>query len=165
VKGDLQMKKLMKRIKREIKEKAKKYGIIGTETLRITLVLTDSEIKEFETLNFDNHYICDLEINQLCINYVEEVTENMNVYVDDLNQIFDLKKLEKENGVFEYKNKTLRLIQDAYQSKLCGHENEYTALAIDNGGRLYNVVWDIIDFEAENREDTCNWDKYAVGKI
>ena len=69
------MKKLMKRIKREIKEKAKKYGIMGTQTLRLTLELTDKEIKEFETMNFDNHYICDLEEKELYINYVEEVTD------------------------------------------------------------------------------------------
>jgi len=159
------MKKLMKRIKREIKDKAKRYGIIGTETLRTTLILTDSETKEFKTLDFDDHFICDLEDNELCINYVEDVTENMNVYVDNLSQIFDLNKLEKENGIFEYKNKPLRLIQDTYLSNLYGHESEYTALAIDNGGRLYNIIWDIVNFETEDKKDTCNWDRYTVAKI
>ena len=89
----------------------------------------------------------------------------MNVYVDDLNQIFDLKKLEVQNGIFEYKDKPLRLIQDAYLSKLSGHESEYTALAIDNGGRLYNIVWDIVNFETKHRENTCNWDKYTASKM
>jgi hypothetical protein len=165
VKGVLQLKKIIKRIKKEIKEKAKIYGVSGTETLKVTLVLNDSEVKEFQTLNLDNHYICDLEENQLCINYVEQVTENMNVYVDDLNQIFDLKKLEVDNGIYEYKNKPLRLIQDAYLSNLCGHESEYTALAIDNGGRLYNIVWDIVDFVTVDRAQTCNWGKYTAIKM
>lgn len=165
MKGDLQMKKLMRRIKKEIKEKSKKYGTHGTENLSITLVLTDSEISEFQMLNLDNHYIYDLEENELCINYVEEVSASMNVYVDNLCQVFDLKKLEEENGIFQYNNKTLWLIQDATLSKLCGHENEYTALAIDNGGRLYNIVWDIVDFETAEVADTCNWGKYTVKKI
>lgn len=159
------MKKLMKKIKREIKEKAKRYGIIGTETLRVTLILTDSEIKEFQALEFDNHYICDLEQNQLCINYVEEVSEDMNVYVDDLNQIFDLKKLEEDNGIFKYNKKQLRLVQDAYLCNLSGHEGKYTALAIDNGGRLYNIVWENVNFEAEGGSGNCNWDKYTVKKM
>ena len=155
----------MKKIKREIKEKAKRYGIIGTETLRLTLILTESEIKEFEVLEFDNHYICDLDQNQLCINYVEEVSENRNVYVDDLNQIFDLKQLEEDNGVFEYNKKQLKLIQDAYQCNLSSHEGEYTALAIDNGGRLYNIVWNIVNVEVEGRGDNYNWDKYIVKRM
>ncbi|MBZ9687006.1 hypothetical protein G9F72_011790 [Clostridium estertheticum] len=159
------MKKLMRRIKKEIKEKSKKYGTHGTGNLSITLILTDNEIGEFQTVNLDNHYIYDLEENELCINYVEEVSECMNVYVDDLSQVFDLKKLEEENGIFEYNNKQLRLIQDAYLSKLIGHEGEYTALAIDNGGRLYNIVWDIVNFETEDRPQICNWDKYTVKKI
>lgn len=158
------MKKLMKRIKREIKEKAKKYGITGTETLRLTLVLTDKEIKEFVALNFDNHYICDLEENELYINYVEEVTASMNVYVEELCQVYDLKILEKENSIFKYNNKPLRLIQDAYQSDLYGHKDEYTALAIDNGGRLYNIIWDIVNFETKSGGQSCNWDKYTVKK-
>ncbi|MBU3145304.1 hypothetical protein [Clostridium sp. CF012] len=159
------MKKIMRRIKKEIKEKSKKYGTRGTENLSITLLLTDSEIIEFQTVNLDDHYIYDLEQDELCINYVEEVTESMKVYVDDLSQVFDLKKLENNNGIFQYNNKKLRLIQDAYISKLVGHEGEYTALAIDNGGRLYNIIWDIVDFETEDRLEICNWDKYTVKKI
>jgi len=155
----------MKRIKREIKEKAKKYGIIGKDTLKVTLVLTDSEIKEFETLHLDNHYICDLEDNELYINYVEEITASMNVYVDNLDQMFDLKKLEVENGIFEYNNKSLRLIQDSKLSNLWDHGNEYTALAIDNGGRLYNIVWNIIDFDTKDKVKICNWDRYTVAKL
>jgi len=158
------MKRLMRKVKKEIKVKAKKYGISGTETLKITLVLTEREIKEFTTMDFDNHYICDLEGNILCINYVEEVTESINIYVDDLNQIFNLKKLEEENGIFEYKNKPLRLIQDAYLSNLRGHDNEYTALAIDNGGRLHNIIWDVVDVKNKDT-DNYNWDKYTVIKI
>jgi hypothetical protein len=158
------MKKLMKKIRREIKEKSKKYGIRGTETLRLTLELTDKELKEFETMNFDDHYICDLEEMELYINYVEEVSASMNVYVEDLNQLYDLKILEKENGILEYNNKQLRLIQDAYLNDLSGHTGEYTALAIDNGGRLYNIRWDIINFETKTDDDPCNWDKYSVEK-
>lgn len=159
------MKKLMRRIKKEIKEKAKKYGTHGTENLSITLILTDSEIREFQNLNLDNHYVYDLEGNELRINYVEEVSESMNVYVEDISQVFDLKKLEEENGVFEYSNKQLRLIQDAYISKLIGHKGEYNALAIDNGGRLYNIVWDIVDFKTVEITDTCDWNKYTVRKM
>ena len=88
----------------------------------------------------------------------------MNVYVEDLNQIYDLKILEKENGIFEYNNKPLRLIQDAHLSGLSGHKGEYTALAIDNGGRLYNITWDIVNFETKAGEDPCNWNKYTVKK-
>jgi len=165
VEGVLQMKRLMKKIKKEIKEKSKRYGISGTETLRVTLILSDNEIKEFQALEFDNHYICDLEQNQLCINYVEETSENMNVYVDDLNQIFDLKKLEEDNGVFEYNKKQLRLVQNAYLCNLCGHEGQYTALAIDNGGRLYIILWNKVTFVTEGRSDRYDLDKYTVKKM
>jgi len=65
-------------------------------------------------MNFDNHFICDLEEKELYIDYVEGVTSSMNVYVENLNQVYDLEILEKENGIFEYNNnKLLRLTQDA----------------------------------------------------
>ena len=80
----------------------------------------------------------------------------MNVYVEDLSELYDLKKLEKENGIFDFENKPLRLFQNASLSDLYGHEQEYTTLAIDNGGRLFNIAWDIVNFETEYGADTCN---------
>lgn len=84
------------------------------------------------------------------------------VYVDYLKKEFNLGKLEKEFGTYEHKGKPLYLIQDSYPSNICGHELEYTAVAIDNNGNMYHVIWEMIDPDAEDGADTCNWDEYSV---
>lgn len=44
-------------------------------------------------------------------------------------------------GTVNFEGKELQLTQDAYPSDLCGHEDEYTANAVDTEGNEYNVTW------------------------
>lgn len=92
---------------------------------------------------------------------VEEVTTG-KVYVECLGKVFNLAELQKTQGTYKHEGKTLWLIQDSYPSDLCGHENEYTAVAINIKGNMYCVTWDIINYETGNKLEPCNWDNYKV---
>jgi hypothetical protein len=67
------MKELKERIEREIEKKAMKEGTMGTETVSITMNLTDDEMKEFKKIDFNNHYGYDIQGNQVDINYTEDL--------------------------------------------------------------------------------------------
>jgi len=64
---------LLEKIDREIEEEAKKYGFMGTESVSVSLTLTEDEIDEFHTLDLDNHYTWEINNNILDISYVEEI--------------------------------------------------------------------------------------------
>lgn len=64
---------LKNRIMKAIEEKTMKYGIIGTESVNVTLELTEEEKEEFNNIELDNHYSWEINGNELFISYVEEV--------------------------------------------------------------------------------------------
>lgn len=148
------MKELKSKIVKEIREKEKDLGLIGSAL----------EMKKVEKIELDERYSYELKGNELYISNEKECATN-KVYVENLGKVFDLKKLEKAQGTYEYRGKMLWLIQDSYPSDLCGHEKEYTAVAIDIKGNMYCITWDIINFETKNLEDTCNWNNYTVKPI
>lgn len=86
----------------------------------------------------------------------------MRVYSEYLGKEFETEKLEKAQGTYEHNSKTLWLIQDPYPSDLCGHEDEYTAVAIDSEGETYRVTWKIVNSECEDASESCDWDVYNV---
>ena len=67
------MKELKERIEKEIEKKVMKDGAMGTETVSITMTLTNDEMKEFKKIDFNNHYSFDVEGNEVTVNYVEEI--------------------------------------------------------------------------------------------
>lgn len=84
----LKMMELKERIIKEIENKAMLRGILGTKVVKITLVLTDEEIKDFKTLDFGEHYNLELEGNKLYISHVEEIAiDNQNTNEIPANQI------------------------------------------------------------------------------
>lgn len=148
------MKELKNKIVKEIREKEMNFGPKGS----------NQENKKIEKIDLDERYSYELKENKLYISNEKECATN-KVYVENLGKVFDLKKLEKAQGTYEYEGKLLWLIQDSYPSDLSGHEKEYTAVAIDIKGNMYCITWDIINFETKNIVDTCNWDDYTVKPI
>jgi hypothetical protein len=66
-------KMLQTKIERLIEKEALKTGKMGTESVSITSVLSDSELKEFDSLRLNNHYYTELEGNELYVRYTEEI--------------------------------------------------------------------------------------------
>lgn len=71
----IMMKELQEKIDRAIDQEAMKTGAMGTEQVRVTLELTDEEVKVFHSMDkYDNeHYFWEFEDNELTITYTEEV--------------------------------------------------------------------------------------------
>ena len=66
------MKELKKRIIEEIENKAMLRGILGTKSVKVTLVLSAEEIKKLEKMDISDHYTWELEGNKLYVSHVEE---------------------------------------------------------------------------------------------
>ena len=76
------MKNLFEQIERELNQKAKAYGIMGTETVTIVVNLADSSEDEIEEaqdkiLAQDNHYDYTIDTDEydrkmMYVSYVEE---------------------------------------------------------------------------------------------
>lgn len=73
------MKELKERIIKGIKNKAKMRGLLSTNTVRITLILTDKEIKKLVQMDINEKYSWELEGNKLYVSYVEEIDENNGI--------------------------------------------------------------------------------------
>ena len=41
----------------------------------------------------------------------------------------------------------------------------YKAYALDAERRQYRVTWDVIDFNTENEDETCDWSNYRVEEL
>ncbi len=65
----------------------------------------------------------------------------------------------------QYYDKTLKLIQQAYLDSDLDLIPAYYATAIDDEEKLYRVRWEIINPEAEDESDTCDWNVYDVLKL
>lgn len=62
---------LKERIENEMDEKAKKYGIMGTENCTVTMELTDAEKEELESLDLSKNYYWEIEDDKLIVTYTE----------------------------------------------------------------------------------------------
>lgn len=75
-------------------------------------------------------------------------------------------KISKEHGTVKYKDKTLWLQQEAYAD---GAKDtiHYEAIAKDDEGIEYRVIWDVCDNWQDYDEecDHCNWEVYTVHRL
>jgi len=67
------MRELKKRIIEEVENKAMLRGILGTKSVKVTLVLSDEEIKKLDKMDISEHYTWKLEGNKLYVSHVEEI--------------------------------------------------------------------------------------------
>lgn len=69
------MMSLEEKIDRTIDNAAMRTGKMGTETVRVSLQLTDEEVEQFKSITkYDNdHYYYEIDGNNLYIDYTEEV--------------------------------------------------------------------------------------------
>jgi len=71
---ELEVDHLKNRIIKLVEDKAQLFGIMGTETVSITLGLKEEEVKQLETLELGDHYFWSLEENDILnVNYTEEI--------------------------------------------------------------------------------------------
>lgn len=67
------MSNLKNRIVKEIEKNKTEYGFMGTGPVKITLILSDEEIKEMKEIEIDEHinelYTLKLEGNKLNVSY------------------------------------------------------------------------------------------------
>ena len=67
----MKMTNLQKRIKEAIKNKADKYGLMGTETVSIEMTLTDEEKREFFEIDWSENHFWEIDSNTLNITFKE----------------------------------------------------------------------------------------------
>lgn len=58
--------------------------------------------------------------------------------------------------------KTLNIQQEAYPAT--DGSNTYWAHATDDAGNDYRVIWDVINPDADDGSDACDWSNYRVVK-
>ena len=86
-----------------------------------------------------------------------------------MKNAMSINDLEKKFGSVEFEGAKYILIQDAYLSNEGGYgDAAYFADAIkvgdtpdDGDVSLYTVEWDIVNKEAEDEADACDWDTPA----
>lgn len=170
------MSELLKKITDKLEAKATKFGFKGTDSVHVSLVLTEDEQKEFSSMKWDDHYHYEIKKNVLHINYVEELV----VYCDGLEKNFNITNLEKKYGNFTYEGKAIYQIEDAFPERQIDG-TIYRSYAIDKNGNLYFILWKQYGKDAERkvfideegtvigdcskRSNACNWDDYTIEKV
>ena len=170
------MNELLNKITDKLEEKATKFGFKGTDSVHVSLVLTEDEQKEFLGIKWNDHYSYEFKNNVLHINYVEE----LKVYCKGLEKNFNITKLEKKYGKFTYEGKSIYQIEDAFPERQI-EGTIYRSYAIDKDGNVYFIIWKQYDKDAEkkvfineegkvmgdckNRANACNWNDYTIEKV
>lgn len=170
------MNELLKKITDKLEAKATKFGFKGTDSVHVSLILTEDEQKEFLSIKWDDHYYYEIKNSVLHINYVEE----LKVYCEGLEKNFNITKLEKKYGKFMYEDKTIYQIEDVFPERQI-EGTIYRSYAIDKEGKLYFIIWKQYDKDAEKkvfineegkvigdcskRVNACNWDDYTIEKV
>jgi hypothetical protein len=90
------------------------------------------------------------------INMMDDMT---TVNVDGID--YELDELA-DNGDVWYNGMRLYLLRPAYVSE---DGDYYLAPAIDAEGNRYRVTWDVTNHDAENEDESCDWDIYEVYKV
>lgn len=103
----------------------------------------------------------------------------MKIYSEYLGKTFDTECDEMKNlGEVNLDGKTLYLIQDAYPDNGCDGEVIFRAIAIDEEGNNYSVIWNAYNTDKENEcyidfagdcmgssddmSNACDWSKYSI---
>lgn len=71
---------------------------------------------------------------------------------------------KQDFGVVEYKGKTLSLTQYPYIN-YHNTKDYYISHAVDDEENEYMVYWNIINDNAEDESDCCDWENYEVAQI
>ena len=170
------MSELLKTITDKLESKATKFGFKGTDSVHISLILTEDEQKEFSEMKWDSHYSFEIKNNVLHINYVEE----LEIYCEQFEKKYNATKLEKKYGNFKYEDKAIYQIEDASAERaIDGYI--YRAYSIDQTGKLHFIIWKQYEKDSEkkvfinedgkvmgpcsNRENACNWNKYIIEEV
>ena len=170
------MSELFKKITDKLEAKAKKFRFKGTDSIHVSLELTEDEQKEFSNMKWNDHYHYEIKNNVLHMNYVEELV----VYCEGLEKKFNITKLEKKYGKFTYEDKIIYQIEDAFPERQI-QGTIYRSYAIDKEGKLYFIIWKQYDKDAErklfinkdgkvigdcsNRANACNWKDYTIETV
>lgn len=170
------MSELFKKITDKLEEKAAKFGFKGTDSVHVSLVLTEDEEKEFSAIKWNDHYSYEVKNNVLHVNYVEELV----VFCEKLEKKFNITKLENKYGSFTYEDKTIYQTEDAFPERQI-EGTIYRAYAIDKDGNVYFIIWKQYGKDAErkmfinesgkvigecsNRANACNWQDYKIEEV
>lgn len=79
----------------------------------------------------------------------------------------------KDYGTVEWEGKELVIMQAAHITRRLGADGNgyiiecdvYKAWAIDEDEKDYDIVWQIVNPDAEDESDCCNWDEFEVYKL
>lgn len=170
------MSELLKKITEKLEAKATKFGFKGTDSVHVSLILTEDEQEEFSNMKWDSNYSFEFKNNVLHVNYVAE----LQIYCKQFEKKFNVTKLEKKYGKFEYEAKAIYQIEDAgVERAIDGHI--YRAYAIDETGKLYFILWRQYGKDSEkkvfinedgkvmgpctNRENACDWASYTIEEV
>ena len=130
------MSELFKKITEKLEAKATKFGFKGTDSVHVSLILTEDEQKEFSNMKWDSNYSFEFKNNVLHVNYVAE----LQIYCKQFEKKFNATKLEKKYGKFEHEGKAIYQIEDAgVERAIEGYI--YRAYSIDETGKLYFILW------------------------
>ena len=170
------MSELLKTITDKLEAKAAKFGFKGTDSVHVSVVLTEDEQKEFENMKWDDHYYYEIKNNVLHMNYVEEIV----VYCEGLEKKFNITKLEKKYGKFTYGDRSIYQVEDAFPERQI-ERTIYRSYAIDKDGKVYFIIWKQYGKDAEhkmfineegkvigdckNRANTCDWNDYTIEEV
>lgn len=162
------MNELLKKITDKLEAKATKFGFKGTDSVHVSLILTEDEQKEFSDMELDAHYSYEIKNNVLHVNYVQE----LEIYCEEFEKKFNVAKLEKKFGNFTHEGKVIYQIEDAGE-EITNEGAIYKAYAIDKEGKLHFIIWQQYDQDSENKDgklmgdysNACNWDDYTIEKV
>lgn len=170
------MSELLKRITDKLEAKATKFGFKGTDSVHVSLVLTEDEQEEFSKIKWDDHYYYEIKNDVLHINYKAELV----VYCEGLEKNFNITKLEKKYGNFTYEDKAIYQIEDAFPERQI-EGTIYRSYAIDKEGNVYFIIWKQYSKDADKkvfinedgkvigdcskRVNACNWNDYIIEKV
>jgi|GEM_PF-2738532 len=170
------MSELFKKITEKLEAKATKFGFKGTDSVHVSLILTEDEEKEFSNIKWDPNYSFEVKNNVLHVNYVEE----LQIYCEQFEKKFNVTKLEKKYGKFEHEGKAIYQIEDAGGERAI-EGYIYRAYAIDETGKLHFIMWKEYGKDPEkkvfinedgkvmgpcsNRANACDWDSYTIEEV
>lgn len=170
------MSELLKKITDKLEAKTEKFKFKATDSVHVSLLLTEEEKKELSSMKWNDHYSYEIKNDVLHINYVKELV----IYCAGLEKKYNITKLEKKYGKFTYEDKAIYQIEDPFPEKQI-EGTIYRSYAIDKEGNLYFIIWKQYSKDADkkvfinedgkvigpcsNRENACNWKDYTIEKV
>ena len=139
------MDKIMERINNEIDKEAMKYGLMGTETVGVTLEITEKERNEFLENDLNEHWDWEIERENgkiiLNIGYTEDIGENEEEDIKmDLHELLEQYcDLTKEEVEFIQTHEKVESCE--YMGLEQGHEGDYLYhVTIEGDEEVYSIT-------------------------